>query len=54
MKTSELRAAHMRADELKGSSEGMTCLGVLFEAYDDIIIIWMDDKGGLWYSSYRI
>ena len=53
MKTDELRSAYMRAKELKGSSEGMTYLGTLFEAYEDITI-WMDDNGGSWYSSYHI
>ena len=52
MKTSELRAAYMQAKELKGSSEGMTYVGMLFETYDDITI-WMDDKGYFWYSSYH-
>ena len=53
MKKDDLRSAYMRAKELKGSSEGMTYLGVLFEAYHDITI-WMDDEGNLWYSSYYI
>ena len=53
MKTDALRSAYMRAKELKGPSEGMTYLGVLFEAYHDITI-WMDDKGEFWCSSYYI
>ena len=53
MKTSELRAAYLKAKELTGSSEGMTYLGMLFEAYHDIKI-YMDDKGELWYSSYYV
>ena len=53
METDDLRAAYMQAKELKGSSEGMKCLGMLFEPYHDITI-WMDDKGGLWYNTHYI
>lgn len=49
----ELRATYCKAEKLEGPPIGMTCLGVIFEAFHDITI-WKDKNGCFWYSSYYV